>query len=365
LTEILFFIFIISFLIQAFYFLFIFSKIIFFRGHELKHTPKSISVIVAAHNEKENLKNLIPLILIQRYSNFEIIVADDRSIDGTEDLIRSFNDSRLKVLRIDQTPSEYNSKKYALTKAIEIAQNEIILLTDADCRPRSDLWIHEMQAAYTPETQIVLGYSPYSKRSGFLNLFIRYETLYTAIQYLSFALLKIPYMGVGRNLSYSKKLFIDTKGFRDHKLVMGGDDDLFIGNVAKYNNVSVVISPNSFTVSIPKETYYQYYKQKLRHLGVGKRYSLVNKLKTGLLVISQLLLYISFIILSFSGMDISLVLSIFILRTLVLIAIFALISKKLGETIKWLWFPILDLSYLIYYIIIGISAVFTKKIKWT
>lgn len=364
-TEILFFIFIISFIIQVFYFLFIFSKLIFFRGIDSKNTFQSISVVIAAHNERGNLKELIPLILTQRYPDFEIIIADDRSTDGSEDLLRTFNDSRLKVLRINQTPSDYTSKKYALTQAIEIAQNEVILLTDADCRPASDLWIHEIQAGYTHDTQIVLGYSPYIKKPGFLNLFIRYETLYTAIQYLSFALLKMPYMGVGRNLSYSKKLFKDTDGFKHHKLVTGGDDDLFIGNVAKPNNVCIVIKPNSFTVSIPKETYHDYYKQKLRHLGVGKHYSLANKLKTGLLVISQLLLYISFILLSFSGMDISLVLSIFILRTLVLIAIFALISKKLGETIKWLWFPILDLSYLIYYITIGISAVFTKKIKWT
>jgi glycosyltransferase involved in cell wall biosynthesis len=367
LTEILFFLFIAGFLIQSLYFLFIFSKLIFYKEKNRNEVDKTVSVIIAAHNEKENLKKLVPLLLNQQYSPFEIIIADDRSTDGTDEFLHSIKDPRIKVLRIDQTPPDFNSKKYALTKAIESAKNELILLTDADCVPNNKFWIQQMQAGFYDDAQIVLGYSPYQKRPGFLNLFIRYETFYTAIQYLSFALLKSPYMGVGRNLSYYKKLFIDNEGFSKYKSITGGDDDLLIGKFGEetYGSVNIKIHPDSIVFSVPKDTYKQYFKQKLRHLGVGKYYSLVNKLKTGLLVFSQLILYISFIVLSFSNIDISIVLSIFILRTLVLIAIFAVISKKLGETIKWLWFPILDLTYLVYYIIVGISAVFSKNIKWT
>ena len=51
------------------------------------------------------------------------------------------------------------------------------------------------------------------KKAGMLNKLIRFETFHTALQYLSYALAGIPYMGVGRNLSYKKDYFFATKVF--------------------------------------------------------------------------------------------------------------------------------------------------------
>ena len=70
-----------------------------------------------------------------------------------------------------------------------------------------------MQDAYAEGIEVVLGYGAYHKRPGMLNKLIRFETFHTALQYLSFALAGMPYMGVGRNLSYKKKLFLQSKGF--------------------------------------------------------------------------------------------------------------------------------------------------------
>jgi hypothetical protein len=65
-----------------------------------------------------------------------------------------------------------------------------------------------------------------------LNRFIRFETVYSAVQYLSFALNGSPYMGVGRNLIYHKSLFAEANGFKSHEKIASGDDDLFINQVA-------------------------------------------------------------------------------------------------------------------------------------
>ena len=61
--------------------------------------------------------------------------------------------------------------------------------------------------------EIVLGYGGFHKRPGILNKLIRFDTFHNALQYLSYALAGIPYMGVGRNLSYKRALFFDNKGF--------------------------------------------------------------------------------------------------------------------------------------------------------
>jgi hypothetical protein len=80
--------------------------------------------------------------------------------------------------------------------------------------------------------EIVIGYGAYNKRPGLLNKIIRFETFHSALQYLSFALAGTPYMGVGRNLSYKKDVFLRNKGFSSINHIPGGDDDLFINKVA-------------------------------------------------------------------------------------------------------------------------------------
>ena len=85
-----------------------------------------------------------------------------------------------------------------------------------------------MASRFRGETEIVLGYGGYERRSSLVNFLIRYETLWVAIQYLSYALSGRTYMGVGRNMAYRKSLFIKNKGFSSHYTVASGDDDLFI-----------------------------------------------------------------------------------------------------------------------------------------
>ncbi|MBX9851139.1 MAG: poly-beta-1,6-N-acetyl-D-glucosamine synthase, partial [Cytophagaceae bacterium] len=179
------------------------------------------------------------------------------------------------------------------------------------------------------------------------------------------ALIGQPYMGVGRNLAYTKELFVKNKGYNKFSNTTGGDDDLLIGQIANRNNTIVRLSKATQTSSIPKESMEAFFRQKLRHLGVGKAYNFRNKLKSGVLPLSQMLFWFSFILLLSGGAYLSVILGIFILRTLVLIVIFALISRKLGEKIECLWLLVLDLSYLIYYLITGISTVISKKTKWT
>ena len=75
-----------------------------------------------------------------------------------------------------------------------------MLLTDADCVPSTEHWVHKMQDGFNNGVEIVLGYGAYHKRPGLLNKIIRFETFHTAIQYLSYALAGTPYMGVGLKL---------------------------------------------------------------------------------------------------------------------------------------------------------------------
>jgi len=117
----------------------------------------------------------------------------------------------LNVVELTQEAKLISGKKYPLSIGIREAKHEVLLLTDADCVPASEFWVEKMQDAYDDNIEIVLGYGAYHKKSGMLNKMIRFETFHTALQYLSYALAGMPYMGVGRNLSYKKDLFLLIK----------------------------------------------------------------------------------------------------------------------------------------------------------
>ncbi len=362
--------------LQLFSFLFFYIRIVNFRDlspdkqvvcEDTNHgNEKSVSVIVCAHNELENLKRLIPALLKQQYKNFELIIADDRSDDGSFDYFRNeyAHDNRFKIIKIKKNREGENAKKYALTKAIDEANNEVLLLTDADCIPTSDRWIVLMVAAMGGEKEIVLGYSPYEYRKGFLNLLIRYETLHTAMQYFSFALAGIPYMGVGRNLLYKKSVFEKNNGFNSHIFTTGGDDDLFIREVANKDNVGICLSKEAQMVSFPKESYFSWFNQKRRHLSVGTKYKLKHKLLLGIQILSHGLFYLSICFLFW--FDYYTAFLFLMIRSLVFVVIFPLIARKLGDKYKWWWLLLpIDVVYIFNNLIITLSLVVYKKIKWS
>ncbi|HET7178729.1 MAG TPA: glycosyltransferase [Chryseosolibacter sp.] len=336
-----------------------------------------VSVVVCAHDEVDNLKELVPLLLAQDYPEFEVIIVNDRSNDGTFDYLLEETKlhPRLRMVDIKTTPERVNGKKYGLTLGIRAATHEWILLTDADCRPRSNRWIHAMSAHFAEGTSFVLGFSPYLHRNGFVNLFVRFETLVTALQYFAFGWMKNPYMGVGRNMAYRKSLFLDQKGFNNFLHVTGGDDDLFVNMHARGRNTKLEIRADSQVYSLPKTTWKTFYQQKVRHLSVGKRYRFQHRFLLGLFGASWIVSWMAWITLviwvlalrgmeAWRGTEIYLVVAPFVLRSILLLLLFRALLKKAALGFALWTLPVLDLVYAIYYFSTGLITLTTKKIRW-
>ncbi|MGL4632479.1 MAG: glycosyltransferase [Leadbetterella sp.] len=284
-------------LVQIFFLLFVFVRFIKHKNEEESTYTPPVTIIIAAADELHNLKELLPLLDKQDYPEFEILVADDRSNDGTYDYLL-FNQDKLKninFLRIKDLPDHFTAKKYAVTMAVKKSKYNTLLFTDADCRPESDQWIRSMVAQMTEKKEIVLGFSSYKRYPKFLNAFIRYETFQTALQYFSFAVNGQPFMGVGRNLMYEKSVFWRNNGFSSHHSLLSGDDDLFVNQAANKSNVAISILPRSFTVSEPKHTWSEWFNQKRRHLSVGKRYKFRDRINLALLWLSGMFIWLMFL----------------------------------------------------------------------
>ncbi len=297
LDWILFGLFMWAFAIQLGYYLLVFLKLPEYKPEKRRKSKKPVSVIVCAKNEEDNLKRFLPRLLEQDYPDFEVIVVNDSSTDETELLLSELS-SRYEQLRFTTIPFNekfLHGKKLAVTIGIKAAKHDFVLLTDADCYPASDQWLQKMGSHFTGKRQIVLGYGKYERKKGFLNSLIRYETVFTAMQYLSFAIKGSPYMGVGRNLAYEKKLFLKNKGFAKHYHIASGDDDLFVNETATKENTAVEFSPESHTLSIPETTFRRWIKQKKRHLSAGKYYTTSSRIRIAGELISRMFLYATFI----------------------------------------------------------------------
>ena len=243
---------------------------------------RGVSVIVAARNEAYNLADYLPALLEQDYPMFEVIVIDDGSEDDTRSLLDNMaaHYPRLRRSFVPVQARIISSKKLALTLGIKAARYDYLLFTDADCRPASRHWIHEMMQGFASDnTQVVLGFGAYFKRKGLLNRLIRYDTLFSGLQYLGAARAGHPYMGVGRNLAYKKDWFFAHKGFASFLGEMAGDDDLLVNRNASAQETATVSTPDSLTWSPPKTHWRDWWHQKHRHLSVSPHYTLSSRIR--------------------------------------------------------------------------------------
>ena len=116
-----------------------------------------VSIIICCKNEIQNLQENLKFIVNQNYDYFEIVIVDDGSIDKTDNYIKE-NFPSVRIIKTYDYENKYPGKKNALSLGINAAKNEIILLTDADCKPISKEWIKEMVKPFEKkEIEIVLG----------------------------------------------------------------------------------------------------------------------------------------------------------------------------------------------------------------
>ena len=308
-----------------------------------------VSVVLAAHNERENLANYLQALLTQDWPEYEVIVVDDGSEDDTRQVVESYmvQDPRLHMTFVPYGARVGSTKKLALTLAAKAAKYDYLLLTDADCVPESNQWIRSMMAGFDESKDIVLGFSPYFEDKGHVNRLVRYDTLFNGLHYLGAALCGHPYMGVGRNLAYRKSLFFESGGFTHLMNNKAGDDDLFVNHVATKENTAVVLNRESYIWSLPKKTMKEWWQQKRRHISVSPQYKSSTKARLAFEPMTRGLWYLA-IIVTVIGYGVSLIglaaMGLFLLRWIIQTAIINTSARRMWlkpfTMFSVLWFDI-------------------------
>lgn len=114
----------------------------------------TVSVIIPTYNRADRLPRAIESVLMQDYSDFELIIADDCSTDNTEDVVRTYNDKRIQYYKCPQNMGAAGARNYGASKS----KAKYIAFHDSD-----DEWLQgklSRQVAYAeahPEYGLIYG----------------------------------------------------------------------------------------------------------------------------------------------------------------------------------------------------------------
>ncbi len=356
---------------QLFYYLYFYGAVAFRRPTPAADDGAAlppVSVIICARNEKPNLEALLPAVLEQDYPDYEVVVVNDASDDGTAALLEQLA-KRYPRLRHTALPHDEHfshAKKLAVLVGVKAARHEWLLFTDADCRPVSPRWIRTMARHFTDGTAIVLGYGGMMPSRGLLDRLVRYETLFIALQYMGFALRGIPYMGVGRNLAYRKPLFYEISRRPCFNRTMSGDDDLLVNRLGTRTNIRVEYHPDAHTRSKPPATFREWFKRKKRHITTARYYTLRSRWLAAGEPLSRLLFLGGTITLFFLPVTPLLPAGLLTFRTIVQLIVLHSAAKRLSEKQILLTSLLYDLVIPFLYLAVWISNLSrTAEKNWT
>lgn len=205
-------------------------------------TPcRPVSVIVVADNNAEDLRANLDSLLSQDYEpGYEVIVVVDKDEDGTGDFLKAYGKRPNLYTTFVPDSSRYMSRrKLAITLGVKAAKNELILLTDATCRPVSDKWISVMASRLDEGTDIVMGYSNYIHEAGLFKVFYRFHCEYSNFRE---ACNGAAYGMAGNNIMFRKDVFMAGNGFQGNLKYLRGEYGFLVNKYAGHGNAAVETS---------------------------------------------------------------------------------------------------------------------------
>jgi cellulose synthase/poly-beta-1,6-N-acetylglucosamine synthase-like glycosyltransferase len=315
-----------------------------------------VSVIVPARNEVNTIASCLKALAVQDYPHdrWELIVVDDRSEDGTGGIVAALIPMLpfpVTILRMNEVPPGRSPKKHGIATAIAQARGDVIMTTDADCRPEPR-WLSSMIRALG-DRDLVAGYAPYDQRGSLAGQLIAIEALSQGYQGLAGIRIGWPITCAGRSFGYRREVFEKAGGFGSANTMLSGDDNLFLQRaVSKGFRTAYCEERDSAVWTDPPETWREFSNQRTRMLS-GARNLSMSVLALGIVVWSVLFLMLAGMIAGYwwawAAFGVKFV------------ADFVSMSIAATRFREWrvMWtFPIAELLYLPYYLYFGFRGTF-------
>lgn len=239
-----------------------------------KEFTTSISVIIPARNEEENIAKLLTSVGAQSYPKhlFEVIVVDDHSTDNTAAIVNEFSFVKLIRMRFDDINSY---KKKAIEIGIAAASGDLIVTTDADCIVGEN-WLKTI-AAFKEETNAVFIAAPVEMQFKWTLLQTFQSLDFLVLQGITAASVKKRFHNMcnGANLAYDRKSFFEVSGFTHIDHIASGDDMLLMQKIAQRypGKAFYLLSNEAIVVTQSAKTWKEFFSQRIRWASKATAYN--------------------------------------------------------------------------------------------
>lgn len=274
-----------------------------FNPSKNKNPNTKITVIIVARNEENNIPRLFQSLKNQTLSktNFEVILVDDHSEDATVSIANEWKEDHFTVLKQAENVT-FLHKKQAIEQAIEAAQNDVIVLTDADCWMHKD-WLMNF-AVYFDENcpKAVLAPVQFSSHKSFFRQYQEMEFASLMATTASFVGLKKPLMANGANIAFLKSAFREVNGYQGENTTSG--DDVFLIHKLKEkfgsNAIHFLKNKSSVLFTEAQATLKDFVQQRIRWTSKNKHYKDAATLAVGFYIYGiNLFILLSWIFVAF------------------------------------------------------------------
>lgn len=329
---------------------------------------KKVSVLIAARNEGKNIKKLLQSLYNQTFDkeNFEVIIVDDHSDDDTFGISESFKVSHpemsLKLLK-----ATGSGKKQAISQALHAADNEVVIVTDADCELPAK-WIEKMLAFYiAKDLKMLLGPVLLSPADTLFEKLQVLEHMSLIASTAGSAAIGMPVMCNGANMMYDRKSALNVEKDRtDMKLASGDDMFLMEQFIARYGSKAIGFFLNREvivkTATMPNLK--AFFRQRTRWTSKTKAYTNWKIIATALTVF---LFNLSIVFFFVAGFFMPVFWAFYVLyvimKTLIDYPIIRRISAFMKQKKLKFWTLPLEFIYPFYVVFTAFAGMFTK-VRW-
>lgn len=190
-----------------------------------------VSVIMPSYNKEKYIARSITSILNQTYRDFELLIIDDASTDGSVEIIRSFDDERIRFYQNEENVGMAANRNIGIEKA----EGEFIALLDADDISTVDRLEKEVQFLDdNPDIDVVFGAFDEIDENDTVRI-----SYYVPLKNPAFIKARLLVQNVVPNgSSMYRKRFVDRHGIRYSDGCLGMDDYLFWIECSLYGRLS-------------------------------------------------------------------------------------------------------------------------------
>ena len=320
-----------AFLVQLFYLILLIKFI--YSGKQKNKEPNlpSISIIVTSRNYLEQLQELLPTLLSQDYPDFEIVVVDDCSTDGTDWLLAELKISHgnLKTTKIIQETDFPNA--LAITIGVRASSKEWLVYLSPLCRITDNQWLKNYAQRLEPDKEVSIGYMHFNDATGSYKSWLRFENFTSYLLSGAGQACGVAMPVFEFNMAYRRETFLDLRGFAAVLDSPFSENELFINKIGTRKN-TVVYNDKKTPVAFTGETeWIDLVEFKKKQLMLRRKFSAGQRFFRTLNLISRLVLTASLIFLVIVSPLLFWILGIWGFLLIFEMTWIAVATKKMGE----------------------------------